>query len=909
MELWFRFKSMLRNLLQKRRVEMHLDDELRGYVQQVVDELVGQGVPEADARRRAMAEFGGVEQVKQSVRDGRAGTAVELVLQDVRYGLRQLRRNPAFTVTAVLMTGLGIGATTAIFSAVYSLILRPLPYYESSRIVSWSGPDGAPVLDPDFVAARGRTKSFKQLAGFHMYSADILTGIGDPVRVRRAAVTANFFPVLGMVPALGRNFYADEDWSGGANVLMLSDSLWRNKFGADAKAVGRVVRMNGIDYTIIGVLPRHFSFPSSSLEPDIYGSAMLDRSTVVDPAAPIWGIQTVARLRPGVTAQQAQAEMQAFSQTRLQDYPPELADWARNRKMTVETLQRHLTGDNRKPLYILLACVAAVLLISCANVTNLQLARAVSRRHETAVRGAMGASRMRLMRQFLTESLLLSAMAAAVGLGIAWLVTVMVQRTGTPGDAEMPSRMTQMLRLPFGKLSATIQIDGWVLAFTVGLALATTLLSGLAPAFSGTRASLRGALASAGTRMSSGREHRFLRQSLLVSEVALALVLLACAGLLVRSFARVMSYDSGFEASNMLTGTVTLHTGVSSLRGPTTAWSEGRAKGFMDQVMVRLKALPGVQVAALTTALPLDFPGSAAVAYDGVPIPPQGKWLNSAVTAITPQYFQAVETPLLKGRVFASTDNETAPRVAIVNMAFARRFFAGDAVGKRFKVNDGSHGEEFIPLTIVGEVDDVRHGGLETDPEPELFRPLAQAPSVFSLKLVLRTSAEPALLANAMRKAVVAVDSQVPVFDVQTMEQRVSDLVAQRRLIMLLIVCFALLAVILSAVGVYGVFTYSVTQRAHEMGIRLALGSSRMGVLRLVMSQAAQLIALGGVIGFTAALALSRLLASLLVGITPHDPVSFLGAWVLMTVVALLASAVPAAQAARTDLIATLHSE
>jgi predicted permease len=907
MELWFRFKSMLRNLLHKRRVESHLDDELRGYVQQVIDERVAQGVPEAEARRRAMAEFGGVEQVKQSVRDGRAGTAAELVWQDVRYGLRQLRRNPAFTVTAVLMTGLGIGATTAIFSAVYSLILRPLPYFESNRIVSWSDTTGSPVLDPDFVAARERTKSFEPLAGFHMYSADILAGVGDPVRVRRAAVTANFFPVLGVVPALGRKFHPDEDWSGGANVLILSDRLWRNKFGADAKAVGRVVKMDGVDYTIVGVLPRHFSFPSSSLEPDVYGSAVLERSTEVDPAAQIWGIQTVARLRPGVTAQQAQAEMQAFSQARLKEYPPELAEWAKSRKMTVESLQRHLTGDNRKPLYILLACVAAVLLISCANVTNLQLARAASRRHETAVRGAMGASRLRLIRQFFTESLLLSAMAAIVGLGIAWLVTVIVQRTGTPGDAEMPSRMTQMLRLPFGKLSATIQIDGWVMAFTVGLALATTLLSGLAPAFSGSRANLRGALASAGTRMSSGREHRFLRQSLLVSEVALALVLLACAGLLVRSFARVMSYDSGFEPSNMLTGTVTLQSGVVSLKGPPTAWSEGRAKGFMDQLMARLKALPGVQVAALTTALPLDEGNSAAVAYDGVPLPPRA--LTAAATEITPEYFQAVETPLLKGRAFNSTDNETAPRVAIVNTAFARRFFAGDAVGKRFKVNDGSHGEDFVPLTIVGEVEDVRHGSLETDPEPELFRPLAQAPSIYNLKLVLRTAGEPALLANAMRKAVVAVDSQVPVFDVQTMEQRVSDLVAQRRLIMLLIVCFALLAVILSAVGVYGVFTYSVTQRAHEMGIRLALGSSRMGVLRLVMSQAARLIALGGAIGFGAALGLSRLLASLLVGVTPHDPVSFTGAWVLMTVVALLASAVPAAQAARTDLIATLHSE
>jgi predicted permease len=440
--------------------------------------------------------------------------------QDMRYALRQLRRNPGFTLTAVVTMGLGIGATTAIFSAVYSLLLRPLPYQDANQIMSVSDSHSAPLIDPDFVAARTGTRSFEQLAGFHTYTEDTMTGIGDPVRVTRAAVTANFFPVLGVVPALGRNFYPDEDWSGSPNVLLLSDHLWRNKFNADPKTVGMSIQLDGTEFTIIGVLPRHFSFPGSYLEPDIYGSAVLERTTAFTPDTQAWGIQTIARLRPGVTTGQAQAEMQAFFKARAKDYPPSLDSWAKSRETTIESLQRHLTGDDSKPLYILLACVAAVLLISCANVANLQLARAVLRKHEIAVRGAMGASRVRLIRQFIVESLLLSSLAATLGLAIASVITFVVRYTGTLDGSQMPSRITQVLRLPFGKLSATIQIDGWVLAFTVGLAVATTLISGLAPAITGSRADLRTALAAAGARMSSGREQRFFRHSLLVIDRA-----------------------------------------------------------------------------------------------------------------------------------------------------------------------------------------------------------------------------------------------------------------------------------------------------------------------------------------------------------------------------------------------------
>jgi predicted permease len=373
--------------------------------------------------------------------------------------VRQLSRSRAFTLTAVVTLGLGIGATTAIFSAVYSLLLKALPYHDADRLVSISDLHSAPLLDPDFVAAESETRSFEQLAGFHTFLDDNLTGIGDPVRVTRTAVTANFFPTLGVVPQLGRNFSPSEDWSGSANIVMLGDHLWRNKFNADASIVGKAITLNGASYTVVGVLPRTFSFPSPYLEPDLYGSAVLERDTTVSFTKQFWAIQAIARLRSRSDRRTSQAEMQALFQARAQGYPTVLADWAKTRRATVETLQRHLTGDDRKPLFILLASVAAVLLISCANVANLQLARAVSRRHETALRGALGASRLRLIRQFLVESLLLSSLAAVLGLAIAFFVTSMIRHTRTIDSSQAPTRVTQVLRLPFGKLSAAIHVE------------------------------------------------------------------------------------------------------------------------------------------------------------------------------------------------------------------------------------------------------------------------------------------------------------------------------------------------------------------------------------------------------------------------------------------------------------------
>jgi putative ABC transport system permease protein len=880
-----------------------LDEEVRAYVEIVTDERVAAGMSITEARRTALADFGGVEQVKQAVREQRSGIWLDLLGHDVRYGFRQLRRNSGFTLTAVVTLGLGIGAISTIFSAVNSLLLRPLPYQDPDTLVwisnYWPKVHLDRVMSPNFVAARSETRSFAQLSAYTSTDSN-LTGSREPIRITRANVTANLLPMLGVEAQIGRTFVPDEDQGNGSNVVLLSDHLWRDQFDANPNIQGKTVKLDGVELIVIGVLPPHFRFPDVQLEPDIYAPLGLDPTrSATDKRVEL--LSVIGRLRPGTSARQAQAEMLAFFLARTRDYPAGFAHMAQGQEAVVEPLQRHIVGDNRKPLLILLASVGLVLLIACANVANLQLARAASRRHETAIRGALGASRTRIVRQFLVESLMLSLFSAAFGLLIALVISFMIrhaQIAGSPQDI-LNSRIAQLVRSPFGKLSASIKIDGWVLAFTAGIAFLTTVLSGLVPAIGESRTDLRNALQSAALRITSGREQRLLRHLLLLAEVGLAVVLLASAGLLIRSFVNVLRYDSGFDPHNTLTG----FTLLSASRYP----SDNSINAFVDQIMVKLSGLPGVSEVAATSLLPIQANNAiGAFTFEGVPAPPMGMRPTVSVVSVTPNYFRAIGTPILQGRAFNPSDTALSIPVTIVNRAFSNRFFAGDALGKRF--HSMAWGPEHPAVTIVGVADDARHGGLEQDVQPEMFLPMSQLPKN-SIGLVVRTASNPTALANALREAVTAVDPNQPLFDVETMDQRVSEAVAQRRLTMFLISCFALLAVVLCAVGVCGVFSFSVTQRMQEMGIRLALGASRMGLLRLVLMEAGRLIVFGGLFGVGATLALSRVLSSLLVGVTSHDAATFTLAWILMTTVALLASAIPATQAARTNLISVLRSE
>jgi putative ABC transport system permease protein len=904
MPLWSRLKSLAHNVLRKPAIESELDEELQTYTAQLTDEKIAAGMPAAEARRTTLADLGGLEQIKQSVRDRRTGAILELLWQDARYALRQLVRNRAFTFTAVITLGLGIGATTAIFSAVYALLLRPLPYPDASRLMVIGPQDPGinmnALISQDFVAARSSLKCFQQIAGYIDWPQN-LTGAGDALRVTRVSVTANFLPMLGAVPQLGRLFTTEEDRFGGPPVMMLSDHLWRTKFHADPSVIGKKVSIDGNSQTIIGVLPARFRFPDLTLEPDVYTAADLENDSRFAADKIMYAVSTIALLRPNVSMLQAQAEAQTFFTTRHRTAPPGFGSYFAGLNIFVEPLQRSITGNNRRPLLILLACVLTVLLIACANVANLQLARAVSRRHETALRGTLGASRLRLIRQFIVESLVLSSLAAGLGLVFALIITSLVRHTGTLDTSHPASRVAQLLQLPFGKLSASIYVDAWVLVFTIGLALVTTFLFGLAPAISGSRLDLRSALQSAAMRVTQGREQRLLRHSLLIFEVALAVVLLASAGLLVRSFINVMRYESGFDPSNTLSASTFLN-------GPEYQHDNKRVAQFIVNLLPHLQALPGVQSAAIASTMPLQEAGTEPISF-GSPanLPSVEKTPVITIVSITPDYFRVIGNPILQGRAFSVNDTAASQQVVIVNQAFAKRFFGGSALGKQFnRISWGRH--DATVMTIVGIAEDLRHNGIDRPVEPEFYVPEGQCP-ISDLHIALRSTADPALLANAMRKAVLAVDPQQPLFDIQTMDQRVSSQVAQRRLIMLLIATFALLAVILSAVGVYGVFAYSVSQRTQEMGIRLALGASRRGLIGLIVSQAGRLIAAGGILGIAGAFLLSRLLTSMLVGVKPHDAISFSLAWILMTAVALLASTIPASAAARTDLVSVLHTE
>ena len=906
-------RSALRNLLHKRKIESDLDAEVRGYVDAVTDEKITAGLPPDEARRRALSESGGMEQLKQAVRNHRAGMLAESLGQDIRYGLRQMRHNPAFSWTAVITLGLGIGATTAIFSAVYALLIRPLPYPGSSRLMEisqgWpkSGDYGGGLVQQDFLAAQPSLKSFSSIAGYiydsgvaGSYSGDQnLTGTGDPIRVKTVRITANFLPVLGVTPVQGRNFLGSEDREGGPSVAILSHRLWESEYGGDAKIIGSSILLGGKAWTVVGVLPAHFIFPHSAIEPDVYIPADLLASTNLGAASvTVEPVGMIGRLRDDASIQQAQTELNLFAKNRVKGYDSLFVEWAEGRQMTVEPLHHYLAGDDREPLMILLACVGAVLLIACVNVANLQLARAVAREHEMALRGAMGAGRLRLMRQSLVESLTLATMAALLGLGIAEAVTWLIRRGGMPGSFTSGSFIADLLEAPFGKLSAAVQVNGWVLAFTAGLTLLTTVLFGLAPAIGASRIDLRTSLQNSARSVSSGRRQRRLRSVLLMAEIGLAVVLLTGAGLLIRSFVNVLRNDSGFDARRSLTAQIQRN----------RSEAPQKLSSFVQQLLPRLQALPGVQAAAIASGLPLqNCPRPRRLKFGDGPQPSYMAQPRACSISVSPQYFRAAGTSVLQGRPFSGEDNADTVAVAIVNQAFARQYFNGDALGRQFGAIEGP--DKFTRMTIVGIVQNVRYGGLTGTVGPAIYLPLDQVPTQGELDILLRTTIEPGSLSSGLRKAVADADPDQPLFDVETMDERMSQSVAQQRLMMLLIASFAVLAMILAGVGIYGVFAYWVSQRRQEMGIRLALGASRARVVRLVSVQASRLILAGSALGVGAAFLLSKWLSSMLVGVTGHDPVSFSAAWALMTVIALLASLIPAAQAARTDLISVLHSD
>ncbi|HEX8144777.1 MAG TPA: ABC transporter permease [Pyrinomonadaceae bacterium] len=812
---------------------------------------------------------------------------IETFWRDVRYGARLLAKRPGFTLVTVLALALGIGANSAIFSVVNAVLLRPLPYEDPERLVMvWErrprqNRDAGPVSPADFIDWQSQTQSFERMAAYSPVAFN-LTGTGEPEQINSQIVTQGFFQVLGIKAALGRTFLQEADQPGGERRVVLAHGLWQRRFGADPSIIGRSLMLNDESFTVVGVMPPDFQYPDKATElwatprrfvPEMSVSGNTDPATI----RTLHYLSVVARLKPGVSLNQSQAEMETVAARLEQQYPAENT----GHTARVVSLHEDLVGDVRPALLVLLGAVGFVLLIACANVANLLLARATARHKEMSIRTALGAGRLRLIRQMLTESALLSLAGGAVGLLLAlWGIDLLVALS--PGNLPRLKEIT---------------LDARVVGFTLLLSLLTGIIFGLVPALQASKLDLISSLKEGGRSSMEGFSRHRMRSALIVLEVALALVLLVGAGLMIRSFQRIQQVSPGFNPNNLLAMELSL---------PRSKYAEKeRIVNFQNQILERIGALPGVESVSSTWMLPL----SGQDAGRGFDIegytPAPNERTNAAFSAVSPRYFQTMEIPVRMGREFNEQDTAAATGVIIVNETFARRYFPNaDALGKRVKLR----GDDNPWLTIVGVVGDVKHTELTAEPRTQLYLSSLQSPFPF-INVVVRTANDPASLAAAVRKEVWAVDKDQPVAEVETMLQLVSNSVARARFNTLLLGLFAFVALLLAAIGLYGVMSYSVTQRTHEIGIRMALGAQRRDVLKLVVGQGMILAFAGVVLGLCAAFALTRLMASLLFGVTATDPWTFIGVAVVLSAVALLATVIPARRATRVDPMIALRYE
>jgi predicted permease len=799
---------------------------------------------------------------------------MDTLLQDLRYALRTLGRAPGFTLAAVLTLALGIGATSAIFSVVHGVLLRPLPYAEPDRLVRIYGtyPEFGRTSTslPDFLDWRREARTVPQMAARHA-SVLNLTGAGEPQQLLVDRVTANFWETLRVTPALGRAFTPDEERPGNTDVVVLADGFWRRQFAGDPSVVGRVLTLNGRPYEVIGVAPAGFRFLR---DVDLYAPV------VQDTAAPRRAeyLDVIGRLAPGATVEQASAELATISQRLAEQYP------GTNATIRSELVGMHadVVSAVRPALLVFMGAVALVLLVACANVANLLLVRAAGREREMAVRAAIGAGRGRLVRQMLTESVLLALLGGALGL-LGAHVGVSLLR-----DAEVA----------FLPRLHELGVDATATAFAFGVAVVTGLLFGLAPALRLSSARLHAALKDGARGAAGGAVARF-RNALVLAEVALALVLLVGAGLLVRSFDRLNRVDLGFEPQGILTYRVTL---------PAARYAEAdQLPPVFDQLLERTRAIPGVRGASLSNGLPMG--GAGYISWSIANRPPRESVMEDAQPFnVSPDHFRLLGIPLRSGRLFTAADAPGAPTVALVNDEFVRRHLDGrDPVGMRLTFGDPSNPESTW-WTIVGVVGDVAQEGVTAEPYPQVYRPIAQAPTR-GVAVAIRTAGDPLQVAAAARAALRQVDPELPLSDLRTMDDRIGEDLAQPRVGVLLLSVFAAVALALAAIGIYGVIAYGVAQRTREIGIRLALGASTADVRRLVVRQGMVPVLLGVAAGIVGALALTRLMTGLLYGVSATDPLTYALVAFFLAGVALVASWLPARRATRVQPVVALRQE
>jgi putative ABC transport system permease protein len=798
------------------------------------------------------------------------------MIKDIRFGWRMLWRNPGFTIMAAIALALGIGANTAIFSVVNAVMLQRMPFENPDRLVMvWeSSPHtGKPnvVNSTNFGEWRARNRSFEGMAAFGAGSASI-TGEGEPEVVPEVYVTPDYFPVMGVKPIMGRWFTAEEGTPNHAHAVILSESLWRRRYGADLNILGKTIVIDNVGDTVVGIMPASFRFPQARA--DLWEPMVLIRGRVSGGRS----LSTVARLRDGITVANAQADMNVLAAQLRQERPDFNAKWG----IAIVGLREQATGNVRTPLLVLLGAVALVLLIACANVANLMLMRAAGRGREIAVRAALGAGAMRIARQLLVESIMLSAIGGTLGLLIGmWAVRLL--------SSALPDTIA------YANLK-TVEIDTTVFLFALAISLSTGVLFGLAPAIKAARTDVQTSLKDGGR---SGSSSRSLGQSaLVVAEVALSMVLLISAGLLIKSFSKLAGVDPGFDAQHVLS---------MNLAAAGRFKTEPELVEFTRQALQRIQSLPGVEAAGTTHFLPMHGMGSATSFWRADQPPPErGSHPVTEVASVMPGYFAAMGIPVVRGRVFTDVDRAGAPETVVINQAVARQFYPNeDPIGKPLAVSWG-HPEK--PYEIVGVVGDIHQRSIEGGVKPGIFLSMAQAPTT-PLVVVARTHGDPKQLANAMQAQIRALDREMPINEVKTMDEYVAGSVAPARFNTVLLGGLAVLALVLAAVGIFGVIAYSVAQRTKEIGIRRALGAGTAGVLRLVMMQAMTLTAVGVVVGIAGAFAVTRLLQTLLFGVTPTDAATFIGVAVLLSAVALFASYIPARRATRVDPMVALRYE
>lgn len=807
---------------------------------------------------------------------------MQTLWQDLKYGFRMLAKQPTFTFIAVITLALGIGANAAIFSVVNSLLLRPLPYKDADKIVwIWETNPSNNVFEetaspPNFADWKAQAKSLEVMAA-SARTAVILTNQGEPERIPGLAVTDGFFSVLKAQPKLGRVFSTEEDLPNAQRTVVLSEGLWQRRFGSDEKIIGKTITLNGNPCEVVGVMPKEFSNPRPDAQaPELWVSFRLDYAKA-NRRGDFLGV--IARLKDGISIKQAQAEMDTITANLSQQYPVTNTNWGAR----VLTLHERILGDVNKPLLVLMAAVCFLLLIACANVANLMLVRANGRRKEIAIRAAIGASRWRVFKQMLTESVVLSLLGGICGLLLAvWGVGVIVSL--------LPENMPRV---------AEITLDNRVLLFTLSVSLLTGIIFGLVPAWQAANPQVGECLKEGGREGADGAKSNRIRNVFAVVEIALALVLLVGAGLMVRSFMNLQKLDPGFDSNRILTTQIQL---------PSARYKEdAQLSAFANQLIEKVNPLPDVESVALMSDLPLSG-GSNYLGFgiEGKPQPPGAPMQDAIAHSASPDYFKTMSIQLKRGRLFTNQDDDKTQGVVVINETMAKRYWKSeDPLNKRITTADGVDGPW---MTVIGIVEDVRHESLNENPYPQMYSPFVQQPSSL-FYLVIKTKTDTSNVIGSVRNQVKELDSNIPVFNIKTMEEILSTSVARQRFSMLLILVFAVLALLLAAIGIYGVISYAVTQRQHEIGVRMALGARDTDILRMVIKQGFKLVLIGIGIGLVAVFALTRLIKTLLFGVSATDPLTFSAIAILLSVVALLACYIPARRATKTDPMIALRCE